>query len=326
MILLIATGLGSCFKTDTAVPEPERGNVLVDTISMTSSYLYQVYFRLDSGMVVATNKRTDSDLGFECRAEGFHIILNTADFMRIADMGIRTFGEPVDTTGAEWKFDKSDGNPDSIATGRWFTLNGTDTVSNGHVWALDLGRDTLGTYLGLRQIIFDSLKLGTYYFRTAAINGGNISPALVSKEPSVNYLYFGIRAGNVVLPLEPPKNLYDLEFTQYTTLLFTDGGAAYPYLVTGVLSNPDGVRVAVDTVNAFSTIDLTLARTLHYSLSQDAIGYNWKVYNSTADAYTVRTNLSYVIRNSLGYYYKLRFISFYKAGVKGYPVIETQRL
>jgi len=326
LILLIAAGLGSCFKKDSAVPAPERGNVLVDTIAMTSSYLYQVYFRLDSGLVMATDKRTDSDLGFECSAEGFHIILNTADLMRIADMGVRTFGEAVDTAGVHWKFDKSDGNPDSIATGRWFNVSGTDTVSNGHVWALDLGRDTAGISLGMRQLIFDSLKHGTYYFRTAEIKGGNIKPGSVNKDPTVNYLYFGIREGNKVMPLEPPKNKYDLVFTQYTTLLYTDQGAAYPYLVTGVLSNPDGLMVAADTVNVFSSIDLALARTLNYSIAEDVIGYDWKTYSFSADAYTVRTNLSYVIRNSQGYYYKLRFISFYKAGVKGYPVIETQRL
>ncbi|MCX6282508.1 MAG: hypothetical protein NTU51_11165 [Bacteroidetes bacterium] len=326
LIVLLSLSLNSCFKKDAMVPLPERGNVLTDTIAMTASYLYQIYFRLDSGLVVSRNERTKSDLGFECSPSGYHIILNAADFMRIADMGIRPFGEAVDTSGARWKFDKSDGNQDSIATGQWFSLVNGDTVSNGHVWVLDLGRDTAGLHLGLRQLVFDSLKHGIYYLRYCGIRGGTVSPVSVQKDPSVNYLFYGIRSGEGVIPLEPSKSRYDLLFTQYTTLLYTSEGAAYPYLVTGVLSNRNGVKVAIDTVNSFSSIDLSIARTMNYTDAMDAIGYDWKVYNFTADSYTVRTNLAYIITNSQGYFYKLRFVSFYSGGVKGYPIIETQRL
>ena len=326
LLLILVFLLNSCFKKDSAVPMPDRGNVRVDTIAMTSSYQYQIYIRLDSGAVEEFNERTKSDLGFDCSLSGYNIILNTADFMRIADLGVRTLGQSIDTTGVKWKFDKSDGNPDSIATGKWFSIVDGDTVSNGHIWALDLGRDIAGLSLGLRQVVFDSLKNGRYYFRYAPIRGGTVTSAFVDKESSVNYIYYGIRQAGV-LPLEPPKATWDLLFTQYTTLLFTSTGAAYPYLVTGVLSNPNGVKVSVDTVHAFSSIDLSLARTLNYSTAKDAIGYDWKVYSFEGSGfYTVRTNLSYVVTDTQGYYYKLRFISFYKAGVKGYPVIETQRL
>jgi len=325
LLLLLPLLLNSCFKKDAMVPMPNRGNVRVDTIAMTSSYQYQIYFRLDSGVVVSRNERTRSDLGFDCSHEGYHIILNTADFMRIADLGVRAFGQNVDTSGVKWKFDKSDGNPDSIATGQWFNIVNGDTVSNGHIWVLDLGRDTAGISLGLRQVIFDSLKNSRYYFRVAPVKGGTISPAVVEKDPSVNYMYYGIRNGGE-LQLEPSNTQYDLIFTQYTTLLFTSTGSSDPYLVTGVLTNPKGVTVSVDSVHAFSSIDLSLARTLTYTGARDAIGYDWKVYNFNANSYSVRTNLSYIVTDIRGYYYKLRFTSFYRAGVKGYPIIETQRL
>lgn len=321
---LTAITLNSCFNKDSTVPFPDRGDVEVDTIAMTPTYLYQLYFRLDSAIVVCSNERTKSDLGFDCSPSGYHIILNTADFMRIADMGVHTFGEVIDTTGAKWKFDKSDGDPDSIATGTWFNVVNGDTVSNGHVWALDMGKDIAGLHLGLRQVIFDSLKHNTYYFRYAGIQGGTITSAVVPKNQSVNYVYYGIRAGGIIEDLEPSKNGYDLLFTQYTTLLFTDLGEAYPYLVTGVLNNPNGVKVSVDTIHPFSSIDLSVARNSSFSAFRDAIGYNWKTYKD--DSYTVRTNLAYIIRDTKGYYYKMRFVSFFSAGRKGYPIIETQRL
>jgi len=327
LLILLPALLTSCFKEDKMLPLPDRGNVQTDTIAMTENYTYQVYFRLDSGKVVSSNRRMESDLGFDCSGSGWKIILNTSDFMRIADLGVVPFAQPCDTTGAKWRFDKSDGNPDSLAIGPWFSVKGTDTVSNHHVYLLDRGMDDLGKSLGILQIIFDSLKNSTYYFRFAGQKGGVISQGVVNKNPRVNYLFYSLSAGGSVKHLEPDKTTYDLLFTQYTTLLFTSAGAAYPYLVTGVLTNRSGISVATDSVTAFAAITLDKARGMSYSTALDAIGYLWKSYNFDAGSYTVRNNLNYVIRSLNGFYYKLRFIGFYnKKGQKGYPVIEYQRL
>ncbi|MEI6456343.1 MAG: HmuY family protein [bacterium] len=319
--------LQSCFKEDQQLPEPVRGDVMTDTIAMTENYGYQVYFRLDSGRVVSTNPRANSDLGFECSKEGWKIVLNTADFMKATDLGEVTFGQPYDTTGLKWKFDKSDGNPDSLAIGSWFTVNGQDTVSLNHVYLLQRGMDELGNDLGIRQIIFDSLKRGTYYFRYTGLNGGAIYSTSVNKDPSVNYLWFSLDGAGSIQHNEPEKTSYDLLFTQYTTLLFTDLGEAYPYLVTGVLLNRIRVEAAIDTIHDFSSITFDIAKNLSYSSALDAIGYDWKFYDFDAGSYTVRTGLSYVIRDAKGYLYKLRFIGYYnKQGQKGYPSVEFQRL
>jgi hypothetical protein len=327
LFVIIILLLQSCFKEDKQLPEPVRGDVMTDTIAMTENYRYQVYFRLDSGRVVSTNPRTNSDLGFECSKEGWKIILNTADFMKATDLGAVPFGQPHDTTGMKWKFDKSDGNPDSLAIGPWFTMNGQDTVSLNHVYLLQRGMDESGNDLGIRQIIFDSLKYGTYYFRYTGLAGGTVYSGSISKDPSVNYLWFSLDGAGSIQHNEPEKISFDLLFTQYTTLLFTDIGEAYPYLVTGVLLNRTRVEAAIDTVHDFSAITFDIAKSLSYSSAPDAIGYDWKFYDFDAGSYTVRTGLSYVIRDTKGYFYKLRFIGFYnKQGQKGYPAVEFQRL
>ena len=122
-------------------------------------------------------------------------------------------------------------------------------------------------------------------------------------------------------------NSYDLLFTQYSTLLFTSEGAAYPYLVTGVLLNRGLVTAAIDSVTNFSNITMVTAAKMNFSSALDVIGYDWKVFNFTAGVYTVRTGLNYVIKDREGIYYKLRFIGFNNAsGTKGYPVFEYQGL
>ena len=104
-------------------------------------------------------------------------------------------------------------------------------------------------------------------------------------------------------------------------------GEAYPYLVTGVLINRNGVEVATDTLNNFADITFDMAQHMIYSSNLDAIGYDWKYYNFEAGSYTVTVGLNYIVKNRNGYLYKLRFVGFYNdLGQKGYPAIEYQQL
>ncbi len=327
LLFLITLTFHSCFKKDEMIAPYPRGNVSIDTIQMTKTYLNQVYFRLDSGEVVSSDIKTSFDLGFECSPTGWHILLNTSDFMKVADLGTAILGQQYSTEGLKWMFDKSDGNPDSIAIGQWFSVNGKDTVSNNHLYAVDRGLDEFGNALGIFQVKFDSLKHNSYYFRYAPIKGGAIISGMVTKDPLVRYLWFSLVTGSVVHN-EPPKTGYDLLFTQYTTLLFTDEGAPYPYLVTGVLLNPDQVEVAVDSINDFYRITQEVASGLNFSKSLDAVGYDWKILESTTTgAYTIRKNRTYIIHQVSGAFYKFRFIGFYnEKGEKGYPVFEYQQL
>lgn len=326
VILMVAILFQSCFKKDEMITPHPRGDVKTDTIAMTEYYLYQIYFDLDSGKVISSNVKTVSDLGFECSSNGWRIILNTSDFMKVADLGPVQFGLPYDTLGVKLKFDPSDGNPDSTAIGQWFEISGSDTVSGNHVYAISRGLDEFGNPLGLYQVVFDSLKDGKYYFRYAPLQGGVIKQGEVSKDPAVNFIYFSLKTGTVQ-PLEPVKTAYDLVFTQYTTMLTTDEGIPYPYLVTGVLSNRYQVEVSMDTIHPFQSITRELALGFNYSRKLDAIGYDWKLYDFDSGSYTIRSSYNYVFRNQEGFLFKLRFIGFYnKNGEKGYPVIEYQQL
>ncbi len=319
--------LTSCFKKDEAIAPHPKGDIVTDTIPMTINYTYQLYFDLSANMVVLKNRKTASDLGFDCSADGWKIILNTANFMKVADIGAVPFGAKYDTAGLVWKFDKSDGNADSNAVGRWFRVAGSDTISGNHLYILNRGIDENANSLGFSQVIFDSLRKGIYYFRFADLSGANVHSGMVQKDGTVNYLFYSLAGGGSLQQLEPPSDMYDLLFTQYSTLLFTDAGQAYPYLVTGVLINPVNTEVAVDSIHSFNAISYQDVSRLTFSNTLDVIGYDWKYYSSVTGAYTVRTGVNYVIHTRQGYYFRLRFIGFYNnKGEKGYPVIEFQRL
>jgi len=327
MLCFTTLAITSCFKEDEKVQPHQSGNITTDTIALTRNYKYQVYFDLSSDAKVATNLRTDWDLAFECKTGGTHILLNSSCFMKAADCGLIDFGQPIDTAGLRWKFDRSDGNPDSTALLHWININGSDTLYPGHVYAIDRGLDENGIVLGLRQVIFERLKQGHYTFRWANIDGSAATSAGVEKDTTFNYIHYSFKNRGGVQAPEPTKTQWDLLFTQYSTILFTDAGDPYPYLVTGVSINRIGVQVAVDSITAFSAINFETARNMTYSNVLDVIGYDWKYYNFDTGSYTVRFNRNYFIKDAAGFYYKFRFTGFYNAlGQKGYPVFEYQQL
>jgi hypothetical protein len=324
---VLALLITSCFKEDEKVLPHQSGNVTTDTIDLTQNYKYQVYFDLSTNSKVATNLRTDWDLAFECNSVGAHILLNSSCFMKAADCGMIPFAQSIDTAGLHWKFDRSDGNPDSTALLGWVKINGIDTLFPGHVYAINRGLDENGNVLGLRQVVFDGLKQGRYSFRWANINGSAVTSAIVDKDTTVNYVHYSFKNGGGILAPQPVKTQWDMLFTQYSTLLFTSEGKPYPYLVTGVAINQGYVQVAVDSIVSFDKITFETAKDMSFSFALDAIGYDWKYYNFTSGNYTVRFNRTYVIKDNEGFYYKFRFTGFYNTlGQKGYPVFEYQKL
>lgn len=327
-ISLLALLITGCFKEDEPMPP---SSIKTTTIEMTQDYLYQSYFDLGSGEVVSVNEKNVWDLGFSCGDSSWQIILNTSGFMLAANTGIKDFELVSDTTGLNWRFDKSDGNPDSTAIGKWLSINGGDTIYSGHVYIIHRGYDHLGNFRGLRKIVFQKADLLAYTFRYANLDGSNMHEFIIHKNDDLNYTFFSFDGEGEELFLEPPRNSWDILFTQYTTLLYTNEGDPYPYLLTGVLLNYGEVEVATDTITPFQDINLDLALNMQYSNKLDAIGYNWKYLEGDINTgnfiYKVNTHWNYIIRNRNGVYFKLHFTRFYNdEGEKGYPTFEFKSL
>jgi len=327
--LFILFVFSSCFKDDDQVPPHVAGDYITDTVDMTDNYKYQVYYSLlDSNSVMINNKDL-WDLGFESSPRGWIIIPNSGCFMKAAYLSGQDFGFPVDTTGAIWQFNPSEGSADSVAIGKWFEIVDDDTLGVDRLILLDRGIDAFGNPRGFSQLVIDSLVAGTYYFRIAGFTGANAQSFSVSKKGDVNHVLFSISEPARIIS-EPASTSWDLLFTQYTTLLYTDVGDPYPYLVTGVLLNPVIVEVAVDSITPFAEIDFEKAKAMSFTNRSDRIGYDWKLYNFDAGTYTVDSDKVYIIRDTKGFLYKFRFIGFYKFNTnkldKGYPSFEYRKL
>ena len=322
LILLLIPFLSSCFKEDDPI-QPRGGEVFSVSESI---YTHQSYFNLGSKSIVAVNPVDIWDLSFESADTGWVVRINSGRFLGIYSSGT---SDPTAVTSvppeAEWKYDKSDGNRDSTATGKWISPDFSTPSNEVYVLGINDGVK----YTPYKKIVFTSLVSGVYSFSFSDMNGSNSATYSISKDPSRNFVYFSFSDGGKTVNVEPEKKGWDFVFTQYTTTLYTDEGVATPYFVRGALSNPNGVEVALDTLIGYTDITVSDLSTFDFSARADAIGHDWKdvQVEETSASYSIRDNYTYIIRDVSGKYFKLRFKGFYNdAGSPGYPRFEIGSL
>ena len=307
----------SCEQNEIAIEKHPMGEIEETQISMGSNYSKQIFYNASTNIVVSNNLKTDWDLAFETSENGAQIIINSSTFSQISELTNHIFDDPVSIANLTWQWDSPKGIYYSTAFG---------VTASSNTYILDRGYNLDGTLRGYRKIKIDSVNSTAFFITCANLDNTGIQNFEVKKDNRYNYQYLSFN-DNSILNIEPQKNDWDLVFTQYTHL-FVDNIETPAYLVTGVLINYlNNVMVAKDTVNSFDEITVDIINTYSFSNSQDAIGYNWKEYNFQSQAYTVNTDIIYILKDVSDRYFKIRFIDFYnESGIKGYPKFEIQEL
>lgn len=323
IILLFA--LTSCFEEDEMVLPHDPGDLTEGEVELTETYKYQVFYDFETNSTIKQNIFSEWDLGFETSDSGWHVILNTSKMMLAGNTGETDFEKVKSNSGLTMNFDPSHGNLDSTAIGNWYSYNEENPVSLEYVYVIDRGTDEDFNLLGEKKITLNFQDENTYTVRFANLDGSDEQTMIVPKDTAVNFVCFSFENG--IVEIEPDKNTWDLQFCKYSTLLFTDVGDPYPYLVTGVLINPFKTVAGLDTINQFDEITFEIAEQQDLFNQRDIIGYDWKEYDFDNETYQVFPEKVYILRNRIGFYYKLRFIDFYNStGEKGYPTFEFLRL
>lgn len=316
-IILAVVGFTSCERDEKAVPKPLPNDAEHDSLSMGSNYAWQVYYDLETGKMVAKNKKTDWDLGFETAADGFHVFLNSGKSMFVYNTHNSNFDAVNDTAGKlkDRSWDEASGNPDSTAIGDW--------TKDKYVYLIDRGYDENGERVGFKKVQFLKVDASSYEVKIADINGSNMVQKVIGKDAAYNLMFLSLQASDLV-SVEPPKDKWDIVFTQYTHV-FYDTEEIMPYLVTGCLMNRYNTEAVKDTVNTFDEINFDLLQTFTFSKAINTIGYDWKIYSN--NVYTTNPDFIYIIKNRNDLYFKLHFLDFYNAtGEKGSPSFEYQKL
>ncbi|MEQ9064652.1 MAG: HmuY family protein [Vicingaceae bacterium] len=318
ILMFIAMGaLAACMKEEIPVNPIPRGVVKTDQIAMTSSYNFQIYYDLETSSVVGQHDKSSWDLGFNCTAEGWQIILNTAKLMAATNSNIRAWKDLKDTNSITgWRWDAMSGNLDSTAIGSW--------MDTGLIYIIDRGYNSKGKRQGFAKLMVDEVDENHFEFRFSNLEDENSQSYEIIKDAEVNFVYFSFDNQGSQLWLEPNKEVWDLVFTQYTNVFFE---GTFPYLVSGVLHNPYKCLAIEDSLVGFENIERSDAQRMKLKADIDIPGYDWKRYDFDEGRYITDPNRTYVIQTFQGYYFKLRFTDFYNSnGETGFPTFEFQYL
>ncbi len=321
-IVCFVSLLVACEKKEIALEPHKPGNMQVVEIPIGYPYNNQVYYHCGTNKIVRIHKKYDWDLSFDCRPDKFIIRLNTAKGVLVARTNSTRFDSTFTVTNAVWQWDKSDGNEQETGIGSW--LNSANLPSH-EVFIVNRQFNENGNFLGYKKIVFTGFTNNHYTFRYADLNGANEKTFEIEKNASYNRVFFSFDEGGKQAQIEPPKNEWDLLFTNYQHKF---SNLELPFVITGCLINADQqVQTVKDSTGSFYTLTLKDAEKYTYSSAWDEIGYDWKIRNSQDNSFTIEPRYYYVVKGTDKKYYKIKFIDFYnKMGEKGYPTFEIQAL
>ncbi len=326
-IILSIVSFTSCFQEDEPVPPyVSPPGVTTNVAEIGPYYDKQLFYDLQTDSFIRIVNRESWDLAFQCMEEEFQIFINSSKLMRVSNTLSTNFNQTFSTVGQSWKYDNSGGWLDSTAFGEWGVKSGNQVTSFNHVYIVDRGLSaTTGNNLGYKKVQILGFSNGKYSIRYANLDGSQFQELSFSKNADYNFIYISFDQG--IVAVEPPKNSWDLLFTQYTTLVTQQStGIVENYSVNGVLLNPYKVKAAREFSKPFTEISYTDLLNYTFTQQRDIIGYDWKDYDFDLSVYIIYPNKVYLIHDVEGFYYKMRFTSFTnQQGVRGYPTFEVAR-
>ncbi|HYW94533.1 MAG TPA: HmuY family protein [Bacteroidales bacterium] len=323
-----------CFEKDEKVPPQVPGDAS-DVALQNSIYDYQVYFDFGTNEIRAVHLNNSWVLAFDASADGWDISVNSGNLYGVAPTGVDDFDSVTALTSAElYRFDAADGNPDSSAFSNWIDRSVVPWKPTGEIFLV-------GQYDGIKyspvwKIRIDSMTEKSYKVTYSGMES-KPSTAVINKNYNMNFVHVTFD-GDSLKPvnIEPPKTDWDILFSQYGTILYTDDGLPTPYFVRGVLLNPFNVQAALVDNQPFDSIDYDIAQALRYSEKRDLIGHDWKYpvidFDANTAVYYIRKDSSWIVKDTDGLYYKMHFLSYYSYGSdttdveKGYPEFVFQEL
>lgn len=326
ILLAITFVLSSCFEDEEALSLPSTaGDTQIGIAQIGENATYQIFYNLADNSVAKTTVFDTYDIGFSCSDTSWNIRLNNSRLMSVGNTFNTNFEDVKSPSGLNMIFDKSNGNPDSLALGYWADYSSNAPVSRKYVYVVNRGYNADLSSAGYKKIQLLSPENNKYKIKVADLNGNNEQLFEIEKDISVNFIWLSFDTG--IVNIEPKKDSWSILFTIYQTMYADLNGNLYPYGVRGALLNPNNVSANVDTTNSFDEITLEIAQNTKLKTESDIIGFDWKYYNFDDNYYSIVQDKSYIVKNNDGYLYKLRFIDYYNDdNQKGYPKFEFKRL
>ena len=163
-----------------------------------------------------------------------------------------------------------------------------------------------------------------YTLQYAKLNDATFKALDITKDAASNFEYVSLEKG-VVVAVEPGKDRWDLQWG-YSMYFTNFGTGLIPYGFSDlVFINRQGNVEAAEVLTTVATYDAFAESNLAgvtFSKNADVIGSKWRV--TSGGTVGVKADRFYLIKDSAGNIYKLRFVSFHPSdgGERGKPKLE----
>ncbi len=293
-----------------------------------SSAVNSVFVDLSNNAQVGIMRKS-WDLGFLCE-DNFRVILNNttgaaAIKLNKTDLASVT---AADTIGLDLSVSTSNPNAMNIIDDvdgdleKTVIGNISATPADNNVFIVNPG--TSGGVAARRWKKIRVLRNSEgYTLQHANITDATFQTVQITKDKAFNFKFFSFESG--IVNVEPPKSKWDFQWSGAIYATAT-GGTKVPYYFADLImiNNLAGVTVAevlTSSVTYAAYAGANIATTT-FSPERSFIGSKWRV--TQGGVVGVKTDRFYVIKDSAGNVYKLRFLNFHASdgGVRGYPNIE----
>jgi hypothetical protein len=306
------------------------GGTLTLNAGDNSSFSHQVFIDLSKQQQTRVEKYS-WDLGFYTEAGEYYVVLNSP---------ASTMARPIpkydlnavtaaDTVGFGWEMQV--GQSATAAAAPWVdTPDGNlQTTAFGEISANEAeNRVFIVKREGNRnwQKVRVLREGNGYLLQYADIAATSYQTLSVSKDPTTNFSFVNLSNGAEV-SVEPARTNWDLQYGTYTEL-FPSRGQLIPYNFNDfVVINRHGTRVATvfTELVSYEAFDQRHLAEVDFRSELDALGESWRVGGGPSSQPSLRQDRFYLIEDSEGNVYKLRFTRLTPAnGERGKPEFEYQ--
>ena len=289
--------------------------------------------------------RSEWDLGFYSGSGAFRVILNSSSSIvaRMIDVNDMNAVTAADTTGfgqelstdAIFAAITKDPVPGWTAnSSKWIDAPSGDmsataiaeisaTDSENNVYIVNRGKNSDGSTRGWKKVRVLRNE-NSYTVQHADIGATTYSTIEVTRDDDYLFNYIHFESGEVAV--EPKKEKWDIAFTVFTNTTSVGPGLVVPYVFNDVvIQNRYGTETAelliadAGSYDEFGPDDLA---SVIFSASQTNIGAKWRSGGGPGSGPSLREDRFYVVKDSDGNVYKLKFTALTQNGERGRPQIE----
>lgn len=350
MALIVCVLFSACSNDDGPTIDPPISGAIVDPNVGGPNQPNQVFIDLSTNKQTTVSRDT-WDLGFYSGNE-FRVILNNsasalARPINKSDLNSVTaadttgfgaqldidaifgalFGPPLAWLGdaASWVDDPSgDLSKTAIAE-----ISATD--GDNQVYIINRGKRPDGSKRGWMKIRVIRNSNG-YTLQYANIDATSFNELTIAKSSDYDFVFANLNTG--IVSVAPEKNDWDFAFTVFTDLLSVGPTTSIPYALKDfIVTNAGKVEVAqveITTDVTYENFVFGNVGGIDFDNGVKTIGSGWRrvARPGSSDETGVKANIFYVVKDTSGNYYKLRFTRLVdpNSGERGNPQFQFDLL